>query len=81
MNYAIIIAIVIAALLVLVSLVRGLIHFARTSDDLANGVADTGGPSAGHVMQNKMMFARVKWQAITIILLVILGVVAGGSGR
>lgn len=31
------------------------------------------------MMQNKMMMARVKWQAITIILLVLIGVMAGGS--
>jgi hypothetical protein len=30
-------------------------------------------------MQNRMMMARVKWQAITIILLIIIGVTAAGS--
>ena len=80
MNYVIIGFIVVTALLVLLSLARGLAHFARTSNELANGGSATGGPSAGHVMQNKMMFARVKWQAITILLLVVLGMVAG-NGR
>ena len=31
------------------------------------------------VMQNRMMMARVKWQAITIILLVLIGLFAAGS--
>jgi Hypoxia induced protein conserved region len=81
MNYVIIGLIVIAAGFVLFNLVRGLVFFAQTSDDLTNGAIDNGGPNAGHVMQNKMMFARVKWQAITILLLVVLGVVAGGAGN
>jgi len=75
MSYAIILAIVIAAGFVLFSLVRGLIYFAQTSDNLTNGT----GPSQGHLMQNKMMFARVKWQAITILLLVIIGALAASN--
>jgi hypothetical protein len=31
------------------------------------------------VLQNKMMMARIKWQAITIILLVLIGLLAAGS--
>jgi hypothetical protein len=76
MEIVIILAIAAAALLVLASLVRGLIYFARTSNALANG---TDGVAEGHLMQNRMMFARVKWQAITIVLLVILGAVAAGN--
>jgi hypothetical protein len=30
-------------------------------------------------VQNKMMFARVKWQAITIVLLAVLVLVAGSQ--
>ncbi|MBX9727594.1 MAG: HIG1 domain-containing protein [Sphingopyxis sp.] len=76
MEIVIVLAIAAAALLVLASLVRGLVHFARTSNSLANG---TDGVSEGHLMQNRMMFARVKWQAVTIVLLVILGAVASGN--
>ena len=72
MHVAIILLILAAAAMVLFSLARGLIYFARTSDDLANCT----GPSAMHLAQNKMMFARVKWQAITILLLVVLGMLA-----
>lgn len=75
MSYAIIVAIVIAAGFVLYSLVRGLVYFAQTSDNMTNGT----GPTHGHLMQNKMMFARVKWQAITILLLVIIGALAASN--
>jgi hypothetical protein len=75
MSYAIILAIIIASGFVLFSLVRGLIYFAQTSDNLTNGT----GPSQGHLMQNKMMFARVKWQAITILLLVAIGALASAG--
>lgn len=79
MNTAIIIAIVIAAVFVLFSLARGLVYFAQTSNDIANGNVDANGVAHGHTMQNKMMFARVKWQAITILLLIILGAVAANN--
>ncbi len=72
MNYVIILLIVAAAGMVLFSLARGLFFFAQTSNELANG----DGPNPGHVRQNQMMFARVKWQAITILLLIVLGLVA-----
>ncbi len=79
MNYVIILLIVAAAALVLVSLVRGLLHFGQAGQALQDN-SDTGsGPTASHQMQNRMMFARVKWQAITIILLVILGAIAAGQ--
>lgn len=79
MNIVIILAIVIAAGFVLFSLARGLIYFAQTSNDIANGNVDAAGVAHGHRMQNKMMFARVKWQAITILLLIVLGAVAANS--
>lgn len=72
MNIIIILAIVALAVMVLVSLVRGLVSFIQmTEEDLK-----TPGVGRSHQMQNKMMFARVKWQAITILLIVILGAVA-----
>ncbi len=79
MNIVIILAIIVAAGFVLFSLVRGLIYFANTSNDLANGTTTATGVNHGHAMQNKMMFARVKWQAITILLLVVLGMVASNG--
>ncbi len=74
MNIAIILLIVAAAGMVLFSLVRGLIFFGQSRE-----AAMTADGTDLHMMQNRMMFARVKWQAITIILLVVLGLVAASN--
>lgn len=72
MNLLLILLIVAAMGLTLFSLVRGLIHFARTSDAVREGV-----PAQDmYLAQNRMMFARIKWQAIAILLLVALMAIA-----
>ncbi|MEK6542618.1 MAG: hypothetical protein AABZ45_10935 [Pseudomonadota bacterium] len=76
MNWLVILLIVVSAGFVLFSLIRGLVYFLRASDAVREGGQEGGGPSEMHLMQNKMMFARVKWQAITILLLIVLGFVA-----
>ena len=72
MNYVLIIGIFVAAAAVVTALVRGLFYFAQTNDARLNGATT----AELHAKQNKMMFARVKYQAIAVILLVILGMVA-----
>ncbi|PQM28720.1 hypothetical protein CVO77_09830 [Sphingopyxis lindanitolerans] len=74
MQILLVLAVVVAAGLVLFSLARGLIYFAQ-----GHRAAMDGTVHENQVMQNKMMMARVKWQAITIILLIIIGVTAGSS--
>lgn len=76
MNWLILILILVSAGFVLFSLIRGLVYFLRASDAVHQQVQDGAGPGKMHLMQNKMMFARVKWQAITILLLIILGFIA-----
>lgn len=76
MNYLFIIAILGAAGMVVFALVRGLIAFVQTNDAAKNG-EDL---MAMHHKQNQMMFARVKWQAIVIVLLIVFGMIAAGSG-
>ncbi|MEQ1724921.1 MAG: hypothetical protein ABL882_03225 [Sphingopyxis sp.] len=76
MNWLIIILIIVSAGFVLFSLIRGLVYFVRASDAVHEGGHEGTGPSAMHLMQNKMMFARVKWQAITVVLLIVLGFIA-----
>lgn len=76
MNWLVILLIVVSAGFVLFSLIRGLVYFLRSSDAVREGGQEGSGPSEMHLMQNKMMFARVKWQAITILLLIVLGFVA-----
>ena len=64
----IIILILVAAAGAVIAVVRGLHAFAnmQPADVDENGIPKSLG------VQNKMMFARVKWQAIAIILVVIL---------
>ncbi len=68
MTFLLVLLIVIAAGAVVFALVRGLHAFAnmRPAEVDENGI-----PNSLNV-QNKMMFARVKWQAIAILLIVVL---------
>jgi hypothetical protein len=67
-----VLAIVLAALMgmVLISLLRGLNAF-RTSLD-AGDVETASGATELQVMQNKMMWARVKYQGLAVIVVMIL---------
>ena len=65
------IAIVILMIMVVYSLVRGIIAFLQsTKTDLES--EDSSGPSEMQLLQNKMMFARIKWQALTIVVVAVL---------
>lgn len=55
------------------ALIRGLHAFAN----LRPAEVDEQGLPKSLTVQNKMMFARVKWQAITIVLLTVLVLIAG----
>ena len=64
-NVLFVLVIVGLAIMVVISLVRGIIAFLRTSkDDLAT---PGGGATPMQLKQNKMMFARIKYQALAII--------------
>ncbi|MEW4466344.1 HIG1 domain-containing protein [Parasphingorhabdus sp. JC815] len=76
MTYILILLILIAAGAVIYALVRGLIAFANMKPDDVDGE----GVTASHKKQNEMMFARVKYQAIAIILVALLILIAGGQG-
>ena len=60
------------------ALIRGLHAFANLRPADVADVDEAGLPKSLTV-QNKMMFARVKWQAITIGLLAVLVLVAGSQ--
>ena len=75
MSYILILMIVAAAGAVVYTLVRGLIAFAN----MEPGDVDADGITASHKKQNEMMFARVKYQAIAIVLVVLLLALAGGQ--
>lgn len=74
MQALLILAVVVAAGFVLFSLARGLFYFSQ-----GHRAAMEGTLQENQLMQNKMMMARIKWQAITIILLVLIGFFAAGS--
>lgn len=57
------------------ALIRGLHAFAN----MRPTELDKDGIPQSLALQNKMMFARVKWQAITVMLLVVLLFVAGSQ--
>jgi hypothetical protein len=68
MNIILIILLMIAMGLVVFAVIRGLHAFANMKPDDLN---EDGIPKS-LAMQNKMMFSRVKWQAIAVALIVIL---------
>ncbi|MGI9360232.1 MAG: HIG1 domain-containing protein [Parasphingorhabdus sp.] len=76
MNYVLIILILVAVGAVVYALARGLIAFANMKPD----DVDAEGVTASHKKQNEMMFARVKYQAIAIVLVALLILIAGGQG-
>ena len=74
MQVLLILAVVASAGLVLFALARGLFYFAQ-----GHRAAMEGNEHENQLMQNRMMMARVKWQAVTIILIVLIGLLAAGS--
>lgn len=68
MNILLILLLVVALGFVVLAVVRGLHAFANMKP---NEVDENGVPKS-LVMQNKMMFSRVKWQAIAVVLVIIL---------
>ena len=75
MNFVLIAMIVLAAGDVVYALVRGLIAFANMEPENV----DSDGITASHKKQNEMMFARIKYQAIAVVLVIILLILAGGK--
>ena len=62
------IALIIAMVATVVMLVRGIIAFLRTSAEDLQG----GGVSQSGLKQNKMMRMRIAWQAVAIIIVILL---------
>lgn len=75
MTILLVLLIIASAGAVAFALVRGLHAFAN----MRPTELDKDGIPQSLAMQNKMMFARVKWQAITIVLLAVLVVIAGSQ--
>ena len=76
MNTILVIAIVGLAIMVVVSLVRGIIAFLQSTKlDLENPDEEARA-SAMQLQQNRMMFARIKYQALAIVVVAIIMMIA-----
>jgi flagellar basal body-associated protein FliL len=70
MKYILIPIIVVLVILVVVSLVKGIVAFMQsTKADLEH---QGPGPSPNQLLQNKMMFNRIKYQALAVVVVAIL---------
>ena len=75
MNTFLVIVLAILMLLVVVSLVRGVVAFLKsTKIDLQSG--EQVDATEMQLMQNKMMFARVKYQALAIVVVALIIAIA-----
>lgn len=67
------------AALVVYSLVKGVVAFLKTTRiNLESGEGET--VTEMQNMQNKAMFARIKYQAAAIAVVVVIGLIAAGGG-
>lgn len=72
MSYILVPIIVVLAVMVVVSLVKGIVAFLQsTKMDLDHDDGGTGATPA-QLMQNKMMFARIKYQAAAVVVTAVL---------
>lgn len=78
MQTFLIIVLVVLMALVIYSLVRGIIAFLQSTKlDLEAG--DDGKATEMQLLQNKMMFNRIKFQALAVVVVVILLAATGGN--
>lgn len=76
MQTFLIVVIVVLCILVVVSLVRGIVAFMQSTKLDLNSPAEEARSSAMQEKQNKMMFNRIKFQALAIVVVGILLVVS-----
>ena len=71
MQTLLVIAIIFLAIMVVVSLIRGIVAFLKTTKvDLENNTSET--VTEMQIMQNKAMFDRIKYQGLAILVVAIL---------
>ena len=71
MTYILVPIIVVLVIMVVVSLVRGIMAFLKSTQlDLDRG--DAPGATDMQLLQNKMMFARIKYQAAAVLVVAVL---------
>jgi hypothetical protein len=77
MNTFFVLLIIAAAIATVVMLVRGVVAFLQTTKEELNST--DAGPSASSLKQNKMMFARIGFQAVAVLLVALLMLLNGGN--
>ena len=78
MNYILVPILIVLMIMVVVSLVRGIIAFLKTTKiDLESGEGET--VTEMQMMQNKAMFARIKYQAMAIAVVAVIALLASGG--
>lgn len=68
---------ILAVIGAVVMLVRGIIAFLKTTEEDLK--SDTAGPSASGLKQNKMMQGRVAFQALAIVIVILMLALARGG--
>ena len=78
MNYFLWAVFAVLAALVVFSLIKGVVAFLKTTRiNLESGEGET--VTEMQAMQNKAMFARIKYQAAAIAVVVVIGLLAAGN--
>jgi NADH:ubiquinone oxidoreductase subunit 3 (subunit A) len=77
MNTFLVLLIVAAAIATVVMLIRGIVAFLQTTKEELNSTES--GPSASSLKQNKMMFARIGFQAVAVLLVALLLLMNGAN--
>lgn len=72
MNWFLTLIIIALAVMVVVSLVRGIVAFLQTTKIDLNNQENAEYVAQMHAKQNKAMFARVKYQALAIVVVFVL---------
>ncbi len=72
MNTFLVIVIVVFAVLVVVSLVRGIVAFLQSTRLDLESPDDAARAGRMQLQQNRMMFARIKYQALAIVVVAVL---------
>ncbi|WP_260928687.1 twin transmembrane helix small protein [Novosphingobium sp. 9] len=63
---------IVLVVLTVVSLVRGIVAFLRASREELEHPTPAGQPSPNQLHQNRMMFARIKYQAAAVVVVALL---------
>lgn len=80
MNYILIPILIVLCIMVVVSLVRGVVAFIKTTKvDLESGEAET--VTEMQLMQNRAMFSRIKYQAAAIAVVAVIALLASGGSN